>query len=45
MNYIIQEWISASEVQRQLGIDSSAISKVCRGKLSQTGGFKWKYKL
>lgn len=43
-NNVIQEWISGIEVQRQLGIDSSAISKVCRGKLNQTGGFKWKYK-
>ena len=43
-NNVIQEWVSGIEVQRQLGIDSSAISKVCKGKLNQTGGFKWKYK-
>ena len=34
---------SAAEAQRQTGIDSSAIIKVCRGKLKSTGGYHWEY--
>ena len=41
---ILNEYKSVNEAARQTGCDSSAISKVCRGKLRTTGGFKWKYK-
>lgn len=43
-NNILNEYNSVNEAARQTGCDSSAISKVCRGKLRTTGGFKWKYK-
>ena len=43
-NNILNEYKSVNEAARQTGCDSSAISKVCRGKLKTTGGFKWKYK-
>ena len=31
------------EVERQLGISTSKISGVCKGKRKTTGGYKWKY--
>ena len=34
---------SMSEVERQLGISTSKISGVCKGKRKTTGGYKWKY--
>lgn len=40
----IKEWRSAQEAERSLGIYHSHISRCCRGKLSQTGGFIWRYK-
>lgn len=39
----IKIWDSAKEVALSLNIDPSSISKVCKGKLSTCGGFKWKY--
>lgn len=36
-------WFSMNEVQRELGIYQSSISRCCRGKLKSTGGFVWKY--
>ena len=43
-NSIIQEWESATAAARQLNLDSSTITKVCKGKLKSTGGFAWRYK-
>lgn len=40
----IKEWISASKVQRELGILNSKINMVCKGKRNKAGGFIWKYK-
>lgn len=39
----IKEWISATEVQRQLGIKRPLIVRVCKGRRKSTGGFIWKY--
>ena len=39
----IQEFASCSEAARQLNLDSSTISKVCRGKNKSHGGFHFKY--
>lgn len=41
---LVGEWVSISEIQRQLGYNPSHISKCCRGKLKQHKGFIWKYK-
>lgn len=43
MNFI-RAWESTRDVERELGIDNSHISRCCRGKLNQTGGFIWRYK-
>lgn len=43
-NEIIAEFPSIIEVERDLGINSSHISKCCLGKRNTAGGFKWKYK-
>lgn len=42
----IKEWISASEVQKELGISQSAISACCRNKYGYktAGGYIWKFK-
>lgn len=40
----IKEFPSTKEVERQLGIRSEQISRVCKGKNHHAGGFKWKYK-
>lgn len=42
-NEFIKEWDSALDVTKTLGIDCSAITKCCKGKLHKTGGYKWKY--
>lgn len=42
-NNVIKIWDSIKQASKELNIDNSAISKCCRGKLKQTGGFKWKY--
>lgn len=39
----IKEWISATEVQRQLGIKQPLIVRVCKGRRKSTGGFIWRY--
>ena len=41
---IIHEYCSVLEATKITSIDNSSISKVCRGKISQAGGFKWAYK-
>ena len=40
---IIKTWESIKKASKTLNIDSSAITKCCKGKLKQTGGFKWQY--
>lgn len=40
---LIQVWLSASEVERQLSYDQGHISKCCRGKLKTYKGFIWRY--
>ena len=40
----IGEYYSCAEAARQLGCDSSAISKVCRGIYQHTHGFTFEYK-
>ena len=42
-NNIINQFESVNEAARQLNLDSSAISKCCRGKLKHTGGYRWEY--
>lgn len=45
-NSYIDEFMSASEAERQLSISNSSISNVCRGvyRHKSAGGFKWMYK-
>lgn len=43
-NQLIRFWNGASEAAQFLGISSSHISCVCRGKRAHSGGFIWKYK-
>ena len=40
---LIQVWESMAEAARSLGLQQSNISKVCLGKRSQTGGYKWAF--
>lgn len=40
---ILHIYDSIALASRETGCDNSGISKVCRGKRSQTGGFFWKY--
>lgn len=40
----IKEWVCAYEVQRELKISQSHISKCCRGTQKTSGGYIWKYK-
>jgi hypothetical protein len=37
----IKKHISQLDAAKELGLDSSAISKVCKNILTQTGGYKW----
>lgn len=39
----VNTYPSMHEAARQTGLDNSAISKVCRGKIKYTGGFIWSY--
>lgn len=41
--FYIKTFKSMSEAERQLGISSSSISKVCRGLKQTAGGFRWEY--
>ena len=43
-NEVIAEFPSIIEVQRQLGINQSTISKCCLGKQNTCGGYKWQFK-
>ena len=40
---LIKIWDSMYDVERELGIDHSSISKCCKGKLKSAGGFIWRY--
>lgn len=39
----IQKWNSGMDIQRELGIYSTSISRVCKGKNKTCGGYKWGY--
>ena len=39
----IKEWVGIAETSRTLGISSSNITNVCRGKYSTCGKFVWRY--
>jgi len=39
----IKKWESARRAALTLGIDGSAITKCCKGKLKSCGGYHWKY--
>ena len=43
-NIVIKEFISISEAGRQMNINTSNISMVCKGLRSKAGGYKWRYK-
>lgn len=42
-NEVIAEFPSINEVQRQLVISISTISRCCKGKRNTCGGYKWRY--
>jgi predicted Zn-ribbon and HTH transcriptional regulator len=42
-NNYIKEWIGMIDVEKNLGISSKNISKVCSGKGKTAGGYKWMY--
>lgn len=44
-NEVIAEFPSIIEVQRQLGINQSTISKCCLGKQNTAGNYKWQFNL
>lgn len=39
----LKEWCSASEAARQLNLNQSNISEVCRGIRNECGGYIWRY--
>ena len=39
----VKRWSSAAEIEKELGIYNSSISKCCKGKYKSTGGFIWKF--
>lgn len=39
----VKKFESLSEVERELGLCHSTISKCCQGKLKTSGGYKWKF--
>lgn len=41
----IKIWKSAKDASKKLKIDSSSITKCCKGKLKSSKGFIWKYKI
>jgi hypothetical protein len=40
---LIKRWGSIADVEGELGIPHSNISKVCRGKRNTAGGYPWRY--
>lgn len=43
MNFI-KEWVGAVDASKMLNIQTSSITKCCKGERNKAGGFKWKYK-
>ena len=41
---VIAEHYSVREAERRTGVRNSGINVCCRGKYTQSGGFKWKFK-
>lgn len=39
----IKHWVNIRTAAITLGVDPSAITKCCRGRLKKTGGFVWRY--
>ena len=42
-NNVIKEWDSAAQIKRELGFDSSSITKCCKHKLKTYKGYRWYY--
>ena len=40
----LKEWLSLSDVERQLGIPHSSICNCLKGRYKSAGGFVWRYK-
>ena len=40
---LINIWDYAKQVEKELGIDQSSITKCCKGKLKTVGGYIWRY--
>lgn len=40
----IREWESITQVNKELNIDNSSITKCCKEKLKSCGGYIWRYK-
>lgn len=40
---LLNSFHGVNEASRLTGVDQSNISKCCRGKLNQTGGFLWRF--
>ncbi len=40
---LVKVWPSAAEIMRQLGFDSSHITKCCKGKIKCAYGYQWSY--
>lgn len=41
---VIKEWDSAKDVENDLGVKATSITKVCKGRGKTANGFKWSYK-
>lgn len=39
----VREWVSMSEVHRQLGIKTGELTKCCQGKNITSGGYQWRW--
>lgn len=42
-NELIKIWDSIADIERELGINHSNISKCCKGKQKSAGGYVWRY--
>ena len=40
---LIKTWDYITQAANNLGLHKTSITACCRGKMNQTGGFKWKY--
>lgn len=43
-NRVVKVWDSLTSAGETLGISTSTISLVCKGKLRSAGGYQWRYK-